>query len=217
MTEQSLNSSSRRRKLIIILAVLQLTIAAVLTGYTVYMQYTFRQLLKWEEMANVRSLMRNTAEIIDTQRDTIDRIGIHLPEYGESLAQCASAIDTVVPTFDSILKLLSFQPSSIPLVGQMLAKNIGQIKKLNQELAHALPIITRDLYYTSEVLGDWDASHNERLIAALDGIVMSLRANADMLEEQWQYAHNITDTMSAIGYLVALAIALNAICNLMRR
>jgi hypothetical protein len=208
-------SSSFQQRFVIAIALLQIVIACGLVGYTLYMQQSFHQLLKWEEMANVRALMRNSAETIDTQRDTIDRLGSHAPEYGEALAQCAKALEGVVPTFNAMQKLLSVDPSAIPLVGQMLANKIDQIEKINQGLAEGLPIIARDLYYTSEVLGDWDDVHNARLIAALDGIVLSLRVSADMLEEQWQSYNNITNAISAIGYLVAIAIALNAIAHLL--
>lgn len=205
-----------RRKFIIAIAALQLLAAAGITAYTFFMQYTFRTLVKWEEMANVRTMMRKCADAIDLQRDTIDRIGAHLPEYGEALSKCATLLEDTGPAVSGMQRLLAVNPNAIPFLGPVLAANLGRLDALAGDLSAATPVLARDMHYTAEVMKDWTPGQNVLFISSLDSIVMTLRISADMLEEQWLYCHRITSIMTAIGFLVALAVALNAVGLLSR-
>lgn len=205
------------RPLIAALTVLQLLLAFTVAGYTFIVQRSFSSMVQWQEMANVRTMMRRSADALALQRDSLARVGAHLPEYGDSLAQCAQLLESISPAVFSFHRLLSVNSPLVMMLGRNFTEQLKQLQPLSEELARTSASLSRDMHYTAGIMRDWTPQRNEEFISALDALVVSMRVGADMLEEQWRSIHRITAAVSAVGYLLAGAIAAGAFQGVLHR
>lgn len=193
-----------KRRIAIILIVLEIALSLCFLAGGVAFTRQVKSVLPVSDLLMVENTLRQYADVLDAQRDNIDRFGsMVVPSFSMNLRELgvlandlgpAAALLRTSSTFSTPQML--FIPSVQPLRG---------MEDIAMDLEVLLPRLARTLEQTADSLQDYTENDHRKLVEAIDSTILLLRFSADTIDAR---VTDIPKQLRMLGMAVCIAAAI---------
>lgn len=157
----------------------------------------------------IRTTLNGYAEVLDSQRDNVDRSFSKMGTYAKTMRSVMIVLDDVDDVARQLEKLANFSGGSLPFWGEI--RPFQALAPLAVDLRQSLPEMIASLEDSAETLEQYTPEAHEEVMRSLDNTILTLRLAADTIEEQFASWRRTLIWFSVLGAMLGATLVINGI------
>ena len=162
------------------------------------------------QLTLAKDTLRQYADILNCQRENLDRFGTHIvPSYASNFQELSNVTKNLIPIVELMRKTATIStPKFFQIPSYQPLADFGAVAENLNEL---LPHLSYSLEQTAQTCRDYTQQDHEKLLQSIDSTIILLNVTADCIEQQTQalpfYAKNTGLAVCLAGLVMLLFAA----------